>query len=460
MLRAKISFVYIVLLGLMIGAAVALIHVSVGDLVRAQTSATLQQAVVGAEQSAHLEEASLLARAQFVASNDRLYRSLQGEFVGEKAEGEAGEETAPQEAADFEGQRHLDAHEKLTAQKYHLRELADAEKSNRAAARSLLAGAPQDLDIFMVLDGKGKGVAALGKDLYSWFGTDVSAGFSEVKEVAAGGKPRISYWMWSFKPGEEKRLHRVAIAPLRRTSDEKPAGVVVLGAIVNDGLAGRKQELFSGKVAKENAVHIAFYRGSNIVGSTFDTAQQKTIAGVLAAAGLTSAEPSEVTEIAVDEVPHLAISRPLAGGENPVGVTIVANLMEAEAPAKSLRVDIILVGIVLLLIGIVLIVVLIHRYITPVEDLEDGVQEVIAGNKDYVWTEIAGHELQSALAQQLNLMSAFLQGKPMPDDDNTGASWGDLMPGGGDAPPQQPGQVSGVDLQGLMGAKKNDGDEG
>lgn len=462
MLRAKISLVYAVLIALTIGLVVAVVHFSVGDLVRKQTAATLQQGIVGAEQSAHLEEASLLARAEFVARNDRLYRSLKGEFVGEKgaSEGEAGEETAQQEAADFEGQRHLDAHEKLTAQNYHLNEIGEAEKDRRAEERSLLARAPKDLDIFMVLDNKGKGVAALGKDLYSWFGSDVGASFKEVGEVAKGGNARIAYWMWSFKPGEEKRLHRVALAPLRRTADEAPSGVVVLGSQINDGLAARKQALFEGGAKSDGtgAVHLAFYYGDSIVGSTFESSEDKTIAAALAPAGLLGADPTEGTEVLVGEVPYLAISRPLTQSDKPVGVTVVANLNEAQAPVKSLRFDIIFIGLAFLLLGVVLMVVLIHRYLKPVEDLEDGVQEVIAGNKDYVWAQKSGHDLQSSLAQQLNLMSAFLQGKPMPDDESTGASWGDLMPGGGDTEPQGPGQVSGVDLQGLMGARKNDDD--
>ncbi len=460
MLPVKVSIVYIVLVGLLTGAAVGLIHMSVGDLAVSQTSATLQQAVVGAEQSAHLEEASLIARAQFVGRSDRLYRSLQGEFVGKAVEGEEGEAEAKPNGADFEGQRHLDADEKLKAQKFHLDDIAKAESSKRAESRSVLAREPHELDMFMVLDEKGKGVAALGKDLYSWFGADVAKQFPEVAEVAKGGEARAAYWMWSFKPGEEKRLYRVAIAPLRRTADEAPAGVVVLGAMVNDGLAKRKRELF-GIAPDDESVHLVFYRGDTIVGSTFGSARQLSVAAAMAGGGLTGAEPADITEIVVDGVPYLAVSRPLSTGGTPVGVAAVASITAAKAPMNSLRVDVLLTGVLFILFGVVLLVILIHRYIKPVEDLEDGVQEVIAGNRDYVWKTVSGHELQAGLAQQLNLMSAFLQGKPMPDDDSSGQGWGELMPGQ-DTKPQAPGQVQGVDLAGLMGArpKGDDGDNG
>ncbi|MEZ4462360.1 MAG: hypothetical protein R3E66_22075 [bacterium] len=54
-----------------------------------------------------------------------------------------------------------------------------------------------------------------------------------------------------------------------------------------------------------------------------------------------------------------------------------------------------------------------------------------------MWQPISGHALQTSLAQSLNLMSAFLQGKPMPDDDSQellGADMDELSTNGGEAP--------------------------
>ena len=462
MLRAQVSLVYLVLVGLFVALAAALIHFELEDAFAANASASVQHTVVGAERSAHLEEASLVARAAFVGNNDRLYRSLKGEFIAEKeAEGAEGEKEG-EEAADGEDKgtpeyrRHLDAHEKLSARKYHLDELAKAEADVPPEARSLLARAPREIDIFVVLDEKGEGVAALGKDLYSWFGASHGESYPEIAEVAKGGTARAGYWMWSFKPGDEKRLYRVGIAPVRRSPDEKPSGVVVLGSMVNDGLAKREQEAFTGASAETDAassIHVAYYRGETIVGSTFASAQQTSIAAALASGGLMGAEPSATTEVSVGEASYIAASRPLAAGEKTVGVAVLTNLADAQTPIGALRMDVLLVGVLFLLIGASLLVAIIHRYIKPVEDLEDGIQEVIAGNKDYVWAQLKGNDLQSALAQQLNLMSAFLQGKPMPDDDQAGQGWGDLISGGADTSNEGPGQVQGVDLAGLMGAR-------
>lgn len=462
MLRVKVTLVYIVLVAVLVGLIVAIVQGGVGKLVRQDTESTLQRAALAAEQSVRLDEGALLAKAQFVARGDRLYRSLQGEFVGDADEGksESGDEV------DFEGQRHLDSHEKLTARKYRLDEIVQAAGKERNVERVQLAREPHDPDIFMVLDENGIGVAALGKDLYSWFDMDVAEKFPAVTEVADGGSARIGYWKWSFKPGDEPRLHMVAVAPVRRHEDEQPAGVVVLGRIVNDGYAQNVQRLAAGltsedqtKADAEGAPEVAFYQGDKIVGSTVPTDEQQALATALKDEGLFETNPEQVAEVPVDEMPHLAMSRRITSAEQPIGLVVVSNLTEAASPLKALRVNILLVSVAVLLFGAFALVFLVVRFVKPIERLEDGMQEVIAGNKDYVWPGESGHELQSGLAQSLNLMSAYLQGKPMPDDDATGKGWGDLM-GGGDPKPQGPGQVQGVDLASLSAPPpKADGED-
>ncbi|MDX1748308.1 MAG: hypothetical protein R3324_20425, partial [Halobacteriales archaeon] len=137
-----------------------------------------------------------------------------------------------------------------------------------------------------------------------------------------------------------------------------------------------------------------------------------------------------------------------------------ANQATARKPLGTLRVNIILVGVIFLLVGAFVLVFVVLRFVRPIEDLESGIQEIIAGNKDYTWEQQDGHDLQSSLAQGLNLMSAFLQGKPMPDEDQTGKGWGDLM-GGGDAgqSSDKPSQVQGVDLSALSAPPPSDDDE-
>lgn len=473
MLRVKVTLVYVALVGALVAVTTVLVQMSVEDIVRNDADVALRRAAVAAEQSTRLDEASLLAKAQFVASGDRLYRSLKGEFV-KKNEEEGAEEGAPEGGDDvnFEGQRHLDSHEKLTAQKYKLDELAKAESATRNVSRTPLARGAEDVDIFMVLDDSGVGVAALGKDLYSWFGADIAKQFPAIRDVADGGSPRIDYWMWSFKPADEKRLYRVAIAPLRRSLAEKPTGVVVLGTMISDGLATREQRLVAGAPEKESeegdkpyfdyAPEVAFYRGEQVAGSTFDSSLQEAVAKSLVDEGMfASDKPQLLGEVSVQETPYIVLSRQIHRGEPSVGVAVFANLEHVRTPLGTLRVNVILIGAIFLIVGAFAIVFMVVRFVRPIEDLEDGIQEVIAGNKDYVWEQQTGHELQTSLAQGMNLMSAYLQGKPMPDEDQAGQGWGDLMGGAGDSgsQPAQPSSVQGVDLASLSAPPPSDDDE-
>jgi hypothetical protein len=458
MLRVKVTLVYLALVGTLVAVITLLVQMDVASLVRNDADVALRRAAVAAEQSTRLDEAALLAKATYVASGDRLYRSLKGEFV-KKKEGEEEADEPATEDVDFAGQRHLDAHEKLTAQKYKLDEFAKAEASVRNVSRSPLARNAEDLDMFMVLDDTGTGVAALGKDLYSWFGADISKQFPVIRDVADGGAPRVEYWMWSFKPADEKRLYRVAIAPLRRSMAEKPSGVVVVGSMIGDGLAVREQRLVAGAPEEEGdegdepyfdfAPEVAFFRDGQIVGSTFESGLQKHVAKSLADEGMfASDKPQLLGKIKVEETPYIVLSRQLHAGEPAIGVVVFANVEHASKPLNTLRVNLILVGVIFLILGAFALVFIVLRFVRPIEELETGMQEIIAGNKDYVWEPQSG--LQASLAQSLNLMSAFLQGKPMPDDDQTGQGWGDLM-GAGDSGEHEakPAQVQGVDLAAL-----------
>jgi len=459
MLRVKVTLVYLVLVGFLVGLVTLIAQMSVSRTATEDAEAALRRSANAVESSATLDEGALLAKAQFVASGDRLFRSLKGEFVTD-GETEEKEDDGGAAVADFAGQRHLDAHEKLTAQKYRLDEIVDADANS--GTRGLLGAPPKNADIFMVLDDKGVGVAALGKDLYSWFGSDISKAFPVLREVADGGDARVDYWMWSFKPADEKRLYRVAIAPVRRTESEAPAGLVVMGGMLSDGLAARKQRLAAGATSLEkpaegeapgylaSAPEIAFFRGDAIVGSTFSASEQASVAASLKEkAAVATEDPDAMRDVTIAETPYLALSRELHGGEAPIRVVLLANVAQATAPLKALRVNILLVGVLFLLVGAALIFFLVVRYMKPIEDLETGMQEVIAGNTDYHWLPNRSHDLQESLANNLNLLSAYLQGKPMPDDDQAGSSWGDLMPGGGDPEPQRPGQVQGIDLGAL-----------
>jgi hypothetical protein len=83
----------------------------------------------------------------------------------------------------------------------------------------------------------------------------------------------------------------------------------------------------------------------------------------------------------------------------------------------------------LLLAQLGAVVVILQRFLKPLEDIDQGIQEVIAGNKDYVFQTPSKQVFHIEFVQALNLMSAYLQGKQMPDEEAPSENWGAFMVG-------------------------------
>ncbi len=457
MIRTKVTLVYFVIVLLLGAMTVSLIQLDMGETTREDVRTSLRRSANVAEQSIRLDEASLLAKAEFIGGAEALHGAMVG---GEPTADEEGQEA---EDLSFVERRHLAAREKLDVQRYRLDDIAKAVVGRRNLALAPLERKPNDYDLFVTLDVKGQGVAALGKDLYSWFGEDVSKTHPGVREVAKSGVARIEYWMWSFSPTQEKRPYRVAIAPIRRSETDSTAGVVILGTMLNDGIALTKQKIAAGlnddstdTTALINAPQFVMYRGKNVIASTFDSAEQKAVSVELDRVGGFTADSSAILDVTVSSTPYFAMVRPISGeGDAAVGLAVLANTDAALAPLKQMTTSLILVFLVFGVLGGGLLFILILRWVQPVEQVEAGIQEVLAGNRDYVWTALPNHAIQTSLAQSLNLMSAFLQGKASPDDDAASGSWGDMDDM--DAP-QGPTKIQGVALPMMQAAppKKDD----
>jgi len=420
MLKTSIASLFAILIAL--GGALAIWLGTVEFTTALETDAreSLRRSANVAEQAIRLEEASLLAKSLFVGQGDTLYRAMKGEI----------ELTDKPEGISFEEERHLVVHDKLTGQRYKLDDMAAAVKGRRNLELGPLERAPHDYDVFIALDAEGIGVAALGKNLFSWFGDDVSKEHASIREVMKTRQPRIEHWQWSFS-GDEKRLHRVAIAPIQRAEREEVVGVVVVGYMLGDGAAKTQQKLLAGlgeesrdQEVLERAPDIVLFQGKRVVGSTFNTARQASITAEIDRVGGFSADAATIVEVEEGGTRYLGMIRPVSGtGENAMGIAVMSDLTHALKPVKGMQVSLALVFALLLMLGVGLSLFIIVRWMAPLEKVEIGIQEVIAGNRDYAWEPLKNHEIQEGLAQSLNLMSAFLQGKPMPDDENAGQSW-------------------------------------
>jgi len=267
-----------------------------------------------------------------------------------------------------------------------------------------------------------------------------------------------------------------AIAPIRTGSDI--VGAVGLGSRFSDGSAQRNRERIAGVDPEAEgsddliaaAPHVAYFHDGVMFASSFDTdTEQKINKALFEDTKLLELEGDEkVTEISdikgLEGQTYFVRARLLPGhrsDDTQTGLIVLANWTNAQKPMANPERLTIITMIIMLILGIALALIFIQLFIKPIADVEQGIQEVLAGNRDYEFIPSASNEVARGLAQQLNNMSAFLQGKPMPDDEDGGGNWGDMGVGAKSHNPTSsgPARVQGVSMQDLMGQRPNqDGD--
>jgi hypothetical protein len=450
--RAALIYSFIVLLMTLFAAKLA--YTGSEGLVSDGVNISLVAAGTVAEQQARLAEDSVSASAQFAASGTALVSAMNLEqYVPVAAPaGEDGAAPPVDSKNSPEYRRHISVVEKLSVQSLKLGDMKK-RRPERAQERGMYQRGNGKADVFMVVDEKGIGVAAVGKDLLSWFDGDVGKIQPSIMDVAKTGKPRVEYWNWGFN-AEDKRLHVVALAPIRANEGEKPVGVVVVGEMVNSGTAKNMKEAAGG------IADVALFRGNQILGSTFGTNEQRVVGQQLA--GFEGTAPDDTSDFQIGEAHYRGLSRtfPRTTADGTIGVLVTRNVTEAVQPSQMHLFKLLSLGLFALFLGGGILLWLGRKYLAPIEKLDTGLQDVIAGNMDYVWEFSPSHKLQNGLAQRLNLMSAFLQGKPMPDEAEDGGGWDDFeMDGAGGKSAGAP-KIQGVAIPGMAPRPKKADPEG
>lgn len=453
MLRVQLGVLFTVLVLFLTGAAYWT-HQSVLDKTLDRDAALgLERAATIAEHERRLAEYSLMSKAEFIAAGADLNESIVAPYNDE--EGNA----LPADKQAYE--RHLKVHERLNRYLKEF-ELYDKGLGNGVDNRDLPLRwrRPVQNDLYFAVDKNGIGLAALGKDLLKWHGDDVSKLYPLLSEVMVKNETRTAVMRWSYDPkaGDgDKLLYMVAMSPIRLKPQDPPVGVVVVGNLLNDGAAKYLSELATDTSAPELAPQVAYIYDNQVVASTLGTSAQALVnAGLLSGQKIMEQEGRYKTaNFEMNGDSYLVKARYLFGyadAKPPVGVLVMTNLETFKKPLKAPGQNTLLAGALVLLIGLIGIMVFVQLFTKPLTDLEQGIQEIIAGNKDYAF-QGKGHKVAQSLAHQLNLLSAFLQGKPMPDDEDGGSGgWGDISgrpqggaPQGGAAP-----RVQGVSMSDLM----------
>ncbi|MBA2661473.1 MAG: hypothetical protein H0U74_04215 [Bradymonadaceae bacterium] len=430
MFRLKIALAFVLLISGLVGIVYLTVHSHMGQALEEDAEVALRRTALIAEKTRRLDEFALLEKARFVAQRADLNAAMVAEYEGENGEYD----------------RHMQVHKLLERDQILFTEFyAPKNKGKRNLDLNLLHREPMTQEIFMVIDASGKGVATLGKDLLQWFGDNVAKQHPIILEVMQSGEARTDMWLWSYSAADKKQLYVVSIVPLRASPGEPPVGVVVLGNAINDGVAKSSQLLLEGRIALEKPQHrrdsreqslapeIAFFHGNKIYGSTFGTAHQLKLAKVLFEGKTPLADHNleELIEIQIDDRPYRALARYFpghAGGETPAGFVVLTDAEQALKPLVQTQSNILFGAAAILLLGLGLLLFFIFQFIKPFEKVEQGIQEMLAGNKEYEFSTEGLHEHAASLSQMLNLLTAYLQGKPMPDDDGSEESWGELMP--------------------------------
>ena len=479
MFRTKITLTFVILIAALAATGYLILDGRITNAIKTDAENSLRRAATIEEQSIRLDELGLMEKARVTAKNDKLVRYMaldqpDKQELYEKLKAKYEQANNPDEV------RHLAVYNvPLTTERIRLEDTAGRIEGQRNIDLSPYERRPVIPDMFMILDRDGVGVAALGKDRYSWFGDNVAKQHSEVLNVIESNKPSTAVWDWSWGAAADSELYRVAIVPIRETDAQEPVGVVVAGNIIDDEVANRSQRRMAGitaptEKAKElteekvpRMPQVAFFHGAKIRGSTFSSQEEGALSSQLFEEQkiLESDDPEKMISVNVNGRSYRALVRFLSGefekSKNPAGFVVLTNLNDALAPVEKSTETLLIATGGALAVGIILLIFFVFQFIRPAAKIEEGITEILAGNKDYEFNVSDSNPVFSSIAQGLNLMSAYLQGKPMPDDVDDLGGWGELVGdtdtggagGGGNK------EVHGVQMPGMDGDKPSSDDE-
>jgi hypothetical protein len=461
-------------------------------------------ASVGAVQHAHLlDEYSLASAAQLASLQTAISRGMQCPATEELLREASREQTPMVDAAtgepvrnaaglvlDTDGQPIIEQAGPRCTQTQHaaviaaLRAWNDSQTSQRDAAAMMppherplgltLARVP---DLLIAADANGQVVARIGNDTNNWFGPSrpnmsvfepVAA--TELSAESGRATAHAGDIVWREYENADPVVASVGVAPIfaGEGDDATFVGTVMVGTFTNDEAVTDVADLMSGidivywfradgttRRASSNS-NMSPGLAEEVRGGSFNV---RNSAGEIAEETLdfnAITSQSNESTYAVDVSRGRYLVRSLAfgrddSGEALSGAVVVTSLTQASVPLRGYFSQLPLLGALLLVLGVVAILFAIKQFVEPIEEISRGVQEVIAGNKEYMWAVDDASHLAD-LSHSLNIMSARLQGKRDPDaeENEGGEGWG-----GGDSPaaPKAGGGIAGLRRRGESGTE-------
>ena len=245
--------------------------------------------------------------------------------------------------------------------------------------------------------------------------------------VVLGRKIIISD-IWDYG---EKGMMKIGVAPVvdpdAPISAKDPDGVVIIGAVV---VAYAQTAKEAQKDRNLLGTEIAYYDNKNVVATSFtrdngaeeDTQKARQLTELLRAGTITESAKQKAT---IDGVNYVAAAvkmprsstRKLPADYPPItsGAVVLASISDPSNAAATVKLFIALLGAGALAIALLGLYLSHRRLLAQVDQIEQGVTDIINGNVDRTFRPV-GLELDG-LANGLNVMLARLLGRPEPGEE-------------------------------------------
>jgi hypothetical protein len=286
------------------------------------------------------------------------------------------------------------------------------------ARNARLGAEARKADIIAVTDSSGR-VLVRDLDPNVMFGEDLRSKFRSLG-LALSGTPNKDTWFFDHKP------MRVASAPIRAT-DNRVLGAILVGYVITDKEARAKKQDVGAEVAyalDNRLIATSFTVTGEAEKEDAERAQElgKLLFGAASPAGdaIHAEKTSEIFPVRLRGEDFLAIAEFLPGNSTNKGsgVILLRSLAQTMLPVTTAGNFVLLLGGLALLTALGASVLTARRFLSPLDQLETGVAEVINGNLDYSFTKPSPD--YEGLANALNVMLARLLGRPEPAEDEDG----------------------------------------
>ncbi len=233
--------------------------------------------------------------------------------------------------------------------------------------------------------------------------------------------------IWRYEDVGPMRVATVPVVDPSESDENSVVGAILVAHSMTSSDAKREKKLLGADVAYfiDETVHATSFdegrvdaSGANLKEPLFGTGMAKeALTSKQRVAELKDVEIAGGKFIATaGRLPRFASKTWPAGYPSPASGTMVAmSVDDALAPLGQVKLAILLVGLGSIVVALLVMFLAVKRVLVPLDQIENGVAEVLNGNLDYSFAPV-GSDLDG-LANGLNVLLARLLGRPEPGEE-------------------------------------------